>query len=71
MWDASFTCPHLFEHRAIWFEDFLEMSKNFDAPIRWIVRAKYFYSWRTPRFCEIAKDGPAKRENECNSAFYL
>jgi hypothetical protein len=30
------------ENHTVWFEDLFELSKNFDAPIHWRVRVRYF-----------------------------
>jgi hypothetical protein len=39
---------HLREHHAVWLELLLELSKYFDAHIRWRVRVMYFYYWVQP-----------------------
>jgi hypothetical protein len=45
---CSFFSFHLLEHHAVWLELLLELSKYFDAHIRWRVRVMYFYYWVQP-----------------------
>jgi len=58
---------HLVEHHAVWFEDLLELSNSFRAPIHLRVPVIYFYAMgdRSRKFAKPPSTNPHNARDEC------